>query len=336
MHTMTTVFDFGIAWEWEHDEQFVAILARKCRERGLTTCVVGPGDLPVAGARVLSGELAFTAFFDRASDTDPAFVPLSSGIARGTALFVNPPPDVERAINKAAMHLEFSSHGIDVPYTIILPVFEKGDPTGEILRLENVGTPFIVKPAHGGGGLGVLLGVKTLAEVLAARKDFAHDQILIQENIVPRVLGGRKAWFRAYYIGGDTLLCWWDPELHIYERVRPSEAAAWGLGRMETIARLIHEIAKLNFFSTEIALTEAMHYVSVDYVNDQCDMRLKSRAVDGVPDDVVETVCDSLAGFVAREVRKRKAVPCVCPACPEPAPSPRRDGAIPSPAGPCP
>lgn len=328
---MTTPLDLGIAWEWEHDERFIAILARRCRERGLTTCVVGPGDLSIVTPRVLAGELAFAVFFDRASDTDPSFAPLAAGVARGTTLFVNNPPDVERAINKAAMHLEFSSRGIDVPYTIILPVFARDDPTEEILRLENVGTPFIVKPAHGGGGLGVLLGARTLAEVLTARKDFAHDQILIQENIVPRVLGGRKAWFRAYYIGGDTLLCWWDPVLHIYERVLPSEAAAWGLGRMEAIARLIHEIAKLNFFSTEIALTETMHYVSVDYVNDQCDMRLKSGAVDGVPDDVVESVCDSLAGFIARTVRERKAAP-PCPGSPPPPAA----GPISPPAGPCP
>ena len=309
MHAMTTAIDFGIAWEWELDEGFVAILARKCRERGLTTCVASPGNLPLVEARVLAGELSFAAFFDRASDANPAFLPLAVGIARGNTLFLNHPPYVERAINKAAMHLEFSSRGINVPYTIILPVFEKNDHTEEIIRLENVGIPFIVKPAHGGGGLGVLLGAKTLAEVLAARKDFAHDQILIQENIVPRMLEGRKAWFRAYYVGGDTLLCWWDPELHVYERVLPDEAVRWGLGRMEAIARLIHEIAKLNFFSTEIALTDAMRYVSVDYVNDQCDMRLKSRAVDGVPDDVVESVCDSLAGFVARAVRSRSASP---------------------------
>ncbi len=322
MHAMTTAIDFCIAWEWEHDEEFIAILARKCRERGLTTCVASPGNLPLVEAQVFAGELSFAVFFDRASDTNPAFLPLAAGIARGNTLFVNHPPDVERAINKAAMHLEFSSRGIDVPYTIILPVFEKDDPTEEILRFENVGIPFIVKPAHGGGGLGVLLGAKTLAEVLAARKDFAHDQILIQENIVPRMLEGRKAWFRAYYVGGDTLLCWWDPELHVYERVLPAEAARWGLGRMETIARLIHEIAKLDFFSTEIALTDAMRYVSVDYVNDQCDMRLKSRAAKGVPDDVVESVCDSLAGFVARAVRERRSAPPVCPPCPEPKPAP--------------
>jgi hypothetical protein len=60
----------------------------------------------------------------------------------------------------------------------------------------------------------------------------------------------------------------------------------------------------------------------VDYVNDQCDMRLKSRAANGVPDDVVESVCDSLAGFAARGGRERKTAPPVCPPCPEPKPTP--------------
>jgi hypothetical protein len=314
---MATAIDFGIAWEWEHDEGFIGVLERVCAARGLTTCVVSPANLRSVEAGIAAGELSFDAFFDRASDTDPSFLPLASAVARAGGVFVNRPCDVERAINKAAMHIDFSSRGIDVPYTIILPRFEEGDPTGEILRLDNVGTPFIVKPAHGGGGLGVLLGARTLAEVVAARKEFGHDQILIQENIVPRLLGGRKAWFRAYYVGGETPLCWWDPEIHVYERVTPAEAAEWGLGRMEAIARLIHDISRLNFFSTEIAVTGEMRYVSVDYVNDQCDMRLKSKTHDGVPDDVVESVCASLAGFVARaRAQRRQAGAAACPPCP--------------------
>jgi hypothetical protein len=72
---------------------------------------------------------------------------------------------------------------------------------------------------------------------------------------------------------------------------------------MEEMARLIHAIAGINFFSTEIAITEEMRFISVDYVNDQCDMRLKAKAATGVPDDVVGSICASLAGFVERAVR---------------------------------
>jgi hypothetical protein len=78
---------------------------------------------------------------------------------------------------------------------------------------------------------------------------------------------------------------------------------------MEAITREIRAIARLNFFSTEIALTDSMRWVSVDYVNDQCDMRFKSRTPEGVPDDVAQSICGSLARFVAREVCGKTAAP---------------------------
>lgn len=298
---MSEEIDFGIAWEWEYDKDFITLLVKKCAERRINTCVMDPCNYPAITQRVLSDELTFTVFFDRASDTNTSFLPLADGLTHDRTFFINHPADVKKAINKAAMHIEFANHGINVPYTIILPVYEK-DPAEQILKLDNVGIPFIVKPAHGGGGIGVLLGAKTLDEVIAARKDFQSDQILIQENIVPRALEGRKAWFRVYYIGGAVTMCWWDPFLHVYEQLTREEMARWNLQEMERVVNLIHDISRLDFFSTEIALTEQMKFVSVDYVNDQCDMRLKSKAADAVPDDLVDFVCESLASFVQRKL----------------------------------
>ncbi|MCX6356673.1 MAG: hypothetical protein NT045_02155 [Candidatus Aureabacteria bacterium] len=303
---MTREIDFGIAWEWEHDGDFIDRLVEACRARTIETCVVDPRNCAELTQAVLRDELVFTTFFDRASDTNRDFLPLAGGLVQDHAFFINHPADVEKAINKAAMHLEFIMHGISVPYTIILPVFEK-DPTDRIIKLDTVGIPFIVKPAHGGGGVGVLVGARTLSEVMAARQDFQDDQILIQENIVPRIIEGKRAWFRVYYIGGAVTICWWDPEAHIYGKVTPEESARWGLTELERMARVIHSIAKLNFFSTEIAITESLRFVSVDYVNDQCDMRLKSKAPDAVPDEVVGFVCEQLAAFVERSLAQKRA-----------------------------
>jgi len=302
---MAAEIDFGIAWEWEHDEDFITLLARKCADRRISTCILTPASCNAITQKVLTDNLTFTVFFDRASDTNIDFLPLADGLTHDQTLFINHPADVKKAINKAAMHIEFLNNGIHVPYTIILPVYEK-DPTEQILKLDAVGVPFIVKPAHGGGGVGVLLGARTLAEVMTARKDFLDDQILIQENIIPRILEGKKAWFRVYYIGGAGTMCWWDPFIHVYENLAPEEISRWGLQEMERVVRLIHDISKLNFFSTEIALTESMKFVSVDYVNDQCDMRLKSKATNAVPDNIVNFVCESLAAFVERTVAARR------------------------------
>jgi hypothetical protein len=305
---MAQVIDFGIAWEWEYDADFISLFAERCTAHQISTCVINPANLGDLGPKALSGDLGFRVFFDRASDTNADFEPLARHMLGSNASFINYPPFVERAINKATMHLEFISHGINVPYTIILPVFEK-DHTEQIFKFDSVGVPFIVKPAHGGGGDGVLLGASSIAEVMAARKDYLNDQILIQQNIIPRSFGGRKAYFRAYFAGRSVYACWWDPQAHVSTRLLPEEMEGYGLGEIERIVARIHEISKLNFFSTEIALTEEMKFISVDYVNEPCDMRLKSTAWDGVPNEVVELICESLAGFVKRMIWERWAVP---------------------------
>ena len=317
---MSQRFDLGIAWEWEHDYDFISVLARKCQEHKISTCIVNPANLADIAPMVFSNELMFSAFFDRASDIRKEFTPLADHLVKNSVPFINSPRDSEEACNKASMHLQFITHGINVPYTIILPVFEHDGPTEDILKLENVGIPFIIKPAHGGGGDGVLLGVKSLAEVMAARKDYVNDQILIQENIVPCILDGKKAYFRVYYAGGNVISCWWDPQKHVSERLSPDDWVRHALQEIDRIATRIHEISRLNFFSTEIALTESMKYISVDYINEPCDMRLKSEAWDGVPDEVVELVCDSLAQFTARAIGQKEVGSAPDP----PAPSPKQ------------
>jgi hypothetical protein len=67
----------------------------------------------------------------------------------------------------------------------------------------------------------------------------------------------------------------------------------------------IADITKLNFFSTEIAMVDRETFVVIDYVNDQCDMRLKSRHQDGVPDDVVNEITFELARYIHRTIYSR-------------------------------
>jgi nicotinamidase-related amidase len=40
-------------------------------------------------------------------------------------------------------------------------------------------------------------------------------------------------------------------------------------------------------------------FVVVDYVNEMCDMRLKSQHPDGVPDHIVESIAASVANLAA-------------------------------------
>jgi len=66
------------------------------------------------------------------------------------------------------------------------------------------------------------------------------------------------------------------------------------------VARRIALICRLHLFSTEIALTVEGCFTAVDYVNDPVDLRLQSRAADGVPDAWVENIAGRLVRLAER------------------------------------
>jgi hypothetical protein len=126
---------------------------------------------------------------------------------------------------------------------------------------------------------------------------------LIQEKIYPKILDGKRAWFRCYWAFGKPISVWWDDETHVYDVLHSSEIEKFGLKKLNQLTRSIHKITGLDFFSTEIALTNKNIFVVIDYVNDQCDMRLKSLHKDGVPDEIVTEIINNLRLAVAKEKR---------------------------------
>ena len=59
--------------------------------------------------------------------------------------------------------------------------------------------------------------------------------------------------------------------------------------------------AKLDFFSTEIALEHDGRYFVVDYVNDPCDMRSQSKNFDGVPDTIIQMIVTGITNYVKKQ-----------------------------------
>ena len=78
----------------------------------------------------------------------------------------------------------------------------------------------------------------------------------------------------------------------------PDEEKLFELERLCEVTERIARVCKLDWFSTEIALTNEGKLVVVDYVNDGIDTRLQSRAVDGVPDEVMKKITEGLVGLV--------------------------------------
>lgn len=295
------VLDCGIFYEWEYDQDFGLILSSELKSRNLSIVVFGPGDYEAVLRRMRRKNLGFKAIVDRASDVDGNCESIIS-LVNGKGTFVlNDPDKVRHASDKASMHLEFITAGIYVPYTIIISPYNKQQ--GVVLsidQLASLGRSFIIKPANTtGGGIGVVKGAETLREVIDTRQHHKDDKYLLQKRIEPRILDGRRAWFRPFYVFGKVFICWWDDLTHIYFEASREEIKRHDLQEIEKVVRKIYGVCGLDFFSTEIAVTPAGEFIVIDYVNEMCDMRLKSGHLDGVPDKVVEAIARRIASGVS-------------------------------------
>ncbi|MBC7264207.1 MAG: hypothetical protein H5T64_07575 [Chloroflexi bacterium] len=291
-------FDLAFAWTWEYDAAFATFLEVACQKRGLSIYQVRPDNLGLVMEALKAGELGFHCFFDRSSDADPAFLPLVAWAASHIPHRFNDFPFARRAWDKVNMHTAFLAAGLHTPYTIILPPFVHAPALPEP-DLSPLGETFVIKPAHGGGGVGVLTEAHTWAEVLAARMLFPEDAYLVQTRITPVLLEGQPAWFRVIHVVDNAHPCWWNQQTHIYREVTEEEEYRLGLGPLRVMTEVIARICQLDLFSTEIACTRDGHFLAVDYVNDPIDLRPQSLAVEGVPDSLVAQIAARVADWVS-------------------------------------
>jgi hypothetical protein len=287
-------YDLCLAWNWEYDHDLVVLLETACRSRGVSLLQITPDNLADLITPITNHEIVFRFFWDRASDTDERFIPIVQW-ARDYALYrINPDERARRTWDKVKVHLAFGSAGLQTPYTIILPSYEE-QPLLHPIDLDPLGGSFMIKPAHGGGGEGVITGATCLSEVLSARQEYPKDQYLLQAQIVPAYFGPHPAWFRVIYCVGSVHPSLWDPSTHVYT---PKEDQL-PIDSLHEVMVFIASICGLDVFSTELCLTSDDRLVVVDYINDPIDLRLQSRAFDGVPDEIVHNMVGSLATLVA-------------------------------------
>jgi hypothetical protein len=293
-----TSYDLCLLWNWVHDADFVALLDTACRSRELSLLQITPDNLTDMLQSLLDHQIAFQAFLDRATDTDARFIPAVQWARDHGVYCINPHEQACHTWDKAAMHRALVKAGLHAPATIVLPPHEE-QPTPRPIDLSSLGGSFTIKPAHGGGGAGVVTQATSLSQVLSARQEFSADKYLLQAHIVPVQLDSRPAWFRVIYCTGQVHPCWWDTTTHIYAPVTDADETHYGLAPLRQTTAAIARVAQLELFSTEIALTSDGNFVVVDYVNDQLDLRLQSKAADGVPDDIVRDVAERLTARVA-------------------------------------
>ncbi|MFA6597909.1 MAG: hypothetical protein WCS69_09310 [Ignavibacteriaceae bacterium] len=305
---MIEKFDIGLAYVWEFDEEFIHKFEEIFHADNLTTFIVGYHNVEEVRERIKERELHFNFYFDRAWDVEDSFETLGHLLVRRKTLLFNPYKKVLHAIDKATMHLELITAGINVPYSIIIPpVSETEELYISLNNLAILGRPFIIKPCNiTGGGIGVVTGAETLSDVLYERKFNHKDKYLLQEKIYPVLLEGRRAWFRVFYAFGKIIPTWWDDLTHRYEILTHEEITKFNLRKLFQITRTINKTVELDFFSTEIVLTAQQKFIVIDYVNDQCDLRFQSAHPDGVPDAIISAIIHAAKNEVIKLKKKLK------------------------------
>ncbi len=305
---MIQIFDFCVATDWEYDRDFINLIERLAHDKhGLTTYIVEPFNLEETITRIRSGDIKFNFFYDRGSDTSPNFLELHNLMLQNDVSILDSLERLKWASDKATMHLEFIANGLLTPYTIIIPPFNKKEKIYfSVDDLAKLGRPFIIKPANTtGGGIGVVDGAETLQDILKVRKEYDSDKYLLQEKVAPIEKDGRRFWFRGFFCCGFIDCSWWDNMTHIYETLTPDQVKFYNLDELFNFVEKISNIIKLNFFSTEIALNRGGKFIVIDYVNEICDMRMKSHHFDGVPDKIVHKIVNQIVDYVKENKKAR-------------------------------
>jgi hypothetical protein len=298
------IFDLALSYNWEYDVDFVSLVEKHLQEAGLSTYIIHQNNVYEVKEDLLQKKLAFNCYIDRAWDVDERFEEIGKILQRRKTRIFNPYKNVLHAIDKASMHLEFITAGLDVPYSIIIPPHSQKE---EILLsvddLAILGRPFIIKPCNTtGGGIGVVTGAESLKEVVNERIAYNNDKYLIQEKIYPSIIDGKRSWFRCFWAFGKVITVLWDDQTHVYEAISEELKSEINLKKLNQITKTIFGLIQLDFFSTEIVFTNDNKFVVIDYVNDQCDMRIKSKHNDGVLDEIV----NQIISYLIKAIKKAK------------------------------
>jgi hypothetical protein len=299
--------DLLVLWAWEHDTDFIALLQKACVLRGVRVRLVGEDELPTLTARLESGALTARCVLDRVWDWGGDYERHVSAVQKLTGCVVNPYELVRRAWHKPDIHFRLIANGLNAPYLSIVPsVNAVHEPTP--IDLTPMRGRFSIKSAHSGGS-GVIKPATHWREVLEKRHEWPSDDTLVQAWVQPQKLRlgqtERPAWFRIFFACGSTFLCWQNDQTHLQTPVTHDEEDRYNLHVLRGMVQQIANICGLNLFSTEIALDADGVWQVVDYVNDPCDFRLKSKAHEGVPDEVVAGICDRVASWVKRQTLTR-------------------------------
>ena len=295
------IFDFGVGFPTidEGNDFFISCLRAECNARHMKFIFIDAESLNSLTTRIKNGDFKLKFYLDMASETfipGDAYLKFNYLLKDAGTRIVADPDDVKTAADKSVTHFNLMRAGIPVPFTIII---RSEEPPREFTdeEKEKLGHLFVVKPALGYGQRGVeITSYETMHEAVAkARNANMGDTVLVQEFIEPKEIDGRPAWFRVFNTFGEITLCWWNPNCHTYRKVTHQEVYNHKLLPMIQTASEIARIARIEWFSSEIAINKKNNeFVAIDYMNDQCWVNPQSKSADGIPDDVIAHIAERI------------------------------------------
>jgi hypothetical protein len=222
---------------------------------------------------------------------------------KGTCV-IDPPDVAQAAFDKARLHPRLLREGFQVPFTVIVPADKAETCLLSDIDRASLGTPFVIKPGTGYGKRGVILDATSERDLQRCVKAWPDSNYLLQSRITPHTWNGEPAYFRVFHVFGSIWSCWWNCFTDRYRLVTPTEEEQFGLAAMREIVVRLAALTGMNFFSSEIAITESGRFLLIDYVNDQCHMLSQSANPQmGVPDAVVTAVATRLVEGVAELIK---------------------------------
>lgn len=307
---MGETYDVVISSPFPNYDFFAHRMMELCGQMGLTFFFVNDIWVHEFKDKLEKKELSVRVLLDLTADqgnpADP-YGQLAREVKKQRGHVLDDPDRVAVVAHKGHFHEMLLQNLIPVPETVIIPKADIPDYKITEELVARVGSPFVVKPAWGDSGIGVVVNASTEADIKRSLREAPRsDAFLIQRQVTPKPLGSHFGWFRLYYMCGQVIPCWWNQTSHEYHLVTPGQVRHYKLRPLYSIVRGIAKTAKLKKFSCEVCLDVDGRFYAVDYVNADPDMNPRSFYANGVPDEVVRHIVWLLFTEAMRVVKRRQ------------------------------
>ena len=291
---MAETYDIVLSSPFSNYDFFSHKLRELCGQMGLSFFLVDDVWVKEFLQKLQQREIRVRVLLDLTANQtllDDPYTSLAKEVKRQRGHVIDDPDITAAAAHKAKFHQMLLENHIPVPETVVVSrnELESFKISDEIKA--KVGVPFVVKPAWGDSGVGVIMDATSEDALYSSAQQAPNsDSFLIQQRLHMKDLGTHKGWFRIYHVCRQVIPCWWDPVSHEYALVSPRDVKRYGLGPLRRIMRGIARVSRMKKFSTEICLHTDGNFYAVDYVNADPDMNPRSFYANGVPDEVVRHI----------------------------------------------